>query len=348
MNGLQLRSFVEVNFDVIKTRCTTDEVVFVCPQPGCKDVSGNRAVNLRTGKTNCWRCHIGGDFIHWVKALGYEVDLTSASALDVNVVEELAQVLNSKKPSVPLRADIQFPSGFVKVENHLDSAYAKAIANMAEKKQLTIDDMIKAGVGFTTADPVWAPYAIFPIIEWGRLVLYQGRAICGAGKRFPSRQSCPLGSRYWVYNIDVVRNIKPRAVIVVESILNVLSLQKKICAAGYSNEIVPVAVFKHAVSWPQSMKLIRCPRVEEICLMFDVDATQVAWSQARRLINHKKVTVAQIDPTKSKLLDLRLETDQLRAKKWDPNDDVDCAWEAFLDRRPYTFVEQLDAELQRL
>jgi hypothetical protein len=87
LRGSALKAIVEDLFQVVKDRSTNTELVFVCPQPGCGDNTGNRSVNLQTGKTNCFRCNKGGDFAKWARWLGYVID--DAGAANAVPIEEL-------------------------------------------------------------------------------------------------------------------------------------------------------------------------------------------------------------------------------------------------------------------
>lgn len=345
MKGQALHSFVDSTFDIIRDRCTREELVFVCPQPGCPDSTGNRSVNLKTGKTSCWRCQVGGDFVFWVKKLGYEIE---DQPISMRPASELDSVLMERKEKeiIPIISGISLPQGFTSVKDNLSSAFTRAIERMAKSKNLELDDMIKAGVGFSVMNHEWEPYAIFPVVEWGRVVYYQGRLHRRdtnlKGKKFPSRSSVPLGAKYWVYNFDAIRARKPDTVVVVESILNVLSLEKRFIELN--EPAVAVCVFKHAMSHPQRVKLIRSG-VKEICYMYDVDAISNAWKQARFTSDHLLTTVAELDPKKSLKLDLSRPEDQEKAKKWDANDDVDCALIAYHDRKRFKVTSALEAQL---
>lgn len=322
LTGQRLRREIEALFDVVPNRCTSEEVVFICPVPGCGDRSGNRSANLKNGKTSCWRCNRGGDFVRWSKSLGYNIDESGSAEPDITAVEEAMNAVDQPKLVAPVITDCRLPKGFTLLSDAPKSIYTKLIAEMAESKHLTQEDFERVRVGFTKRDPKWEPYAIFPVFEWGRVVYFQGRMYNAqpgeATKRFPARSEVPLGSKYWVYNIDAARNCA-KTVIIVESILNVLSLERKLVQEGIY-DVVPVCVFKHAVSAPQSAKLMSLRNVEEFCFMFDADATSEAWRFAERASNHRRVTVAEIPA-----LDGR--------KTFDPNDDVEVAWGRFVERR---------------
>ena len=245
LTGQRLRREIEALFDVVPNRCTSEEVVFICPVPGCGDRTGNRSANLKNGKTSCWRCNRGGDFIKWCRMLGYSVDESGAVDPDVNAVEEALNAVDQTKVLTPVVTDCKLPRGFTLCSDAPDSVYTKLIAEMAESKHLLLGDLELARVGFTKRDPKWEPYAIFPVFEWGKVVYFQGRLYNSkpgeATKRFPSRREVPLGSKYWVYNIDKARDYA-HTIIVVESILNVLSLERKLFEEGIDH-VVPVCVF---------------------------------------------------------------------------------------------------------
>jgi len=150
---------------------------------------------------------------------------------------------------------------------------------MAERKGLTREEFYRAGVGFTRSSRRWEPFAIFPVFEWGRPVYYQGRTYVDrpgeSTKQFPTREECPLSSRYWLYGLDEVVAQGGR-VILVEAVLNVLSLRREIQRRGFT-DLTPSAVFKHKISNAQFDKLQRAAQrarqagrpVTEWCVMYD-------------------------------------------------------------------------------
>lgn len=320
MKGSQLRIEIEnLGFHIIPDRTHGDEIVFVCPEPGCGDVSGNRSANLKNGKTSCWKCGKGGDFVRWARRLGYKIEEDGTVSAEMSESEELLRSVEPEKTFVPVTSDAKLPRGFIRCADRMESVYTRMIGEMAVRKNLSLDDMVEAGVGFTKTDPVWEPYAIFPVSEWGQLVYYQGRTYVDepgeSTKRFPDRNSVKLGSKYWVYNVDEARESRAKVIIVVESILNVLSLRKKIRQLGVEG-VTPVAIFKHAISSPQQHKMLSCKHASEICLMFDPDALREAWKTAQySLPGRRDVTVAEMPVG------------------IDANDDVDAAWKRFESRK---------------
>lgn len=270
-----------IGFEVVPDRCTDTEIAFMCPQPDCRDRSGNRSVNARTGKTSCWRCGIGGDFVKWAKRLGYEVeDDELANTSLPQAMENLDKLWEANLRTPAYVTEVKLPGGFTLLDEEPDCYHATRIARMARKKHLELEDFIEAGVGFCRDSQRWEPYAIFPVVEWDRNVYWQGRTYIDvpgeSTKRFPSRNEVPFGSRHWVYNIDEARRTPGCRVIIVESILNVLSLRKELRARGIPG-VVPVAIFKHALSVEQAKKLGSIHGVKEFCLLFDSDAISAAW-----------------------------------------------------------------------
>ena len=322
MKGAALKSLVDDLFTVVKDRSTQDELVFVCPQPGCGDTSGNRSVNLKSGKTGCWRCGKGGDFVRWARGLGYNIeDGFSHQAVpleEINVTQDV-----DKADILPTVANIKMPDGFTYCHVRLKSVYTELISEMAERKNLAIKDLMKAKVGFTKLDPKWEPYAIFPCFEYGEIVYYQGRTYVDtpgeSTKLFPTRQEAPYGARFWVYGIDELRAAKCGVAIVVESILNVLSLRKYMLEHNLSGA-VPVCVFKHYLSRAQARKLMQIKHLDEICLLYDHDATAASWEKAPLIADRVKVTVAEMPPGPG-------------GTKNDPNDDAETAWRVFTERK---------------
>jgi len=330
--SLALKSEIEHTFQIAPMRSTQDELVFVCPE--CGDTSGNRAVNLRTGLTSCWRCGKGksgkGNFLAWAKANGYRftnnLDSTGVPVEDFLVEPE------SIASKVPYVKEIDLPRGFIPLRDEPDSGYAKLIGKMAVRKRLTLKDFIAAGAGFTRDDNLWEPFCIFPVQELRKTVYYQGRTYTDiegqTTKKFPSRREVPHGASCWLYNYDDFYDRRVPTVIVVESILNVLSLKKKLRQLNVK-DVVPLCVFKHNISTVQATKLFSCKWLKEVCMMFDHDAIAATWNQMNSLASRTKVTIAEMP-----FLDGN--------KKLDPNDDVDAAWEAFENRKRHTAGEALE------
>jgi hypothetical protein len=228
--------------------------------------------------------------------------------------------------------EVELPKGFTPILRNPKSIYTKLITKMAHRKNLEYQDLTEAGVGYTMDDPRWEPFAIFPVYEYDTCVYFQGRTYVDVPgettKRFPSRNQIKWGAGYWVYNIDTVRAVRPTTVIIVESILNVLSLRWKLRELGWS-DVVPVCVFKHHLSQVQAIKLLRCKGVKEFCLLFDHDAIEKTWQSVGYIGNKVKVTVAEM-PMKD------------GNKKLDPNDDVEAAIDAIEKRSLYTTASVSD------
>ena len=323
----KIRTLVSSLFQVIPSRCTTDEIVCVCEEPGCNDQSGNRSVSLKTGKTNCWRCGRGGDLLTWLQHLGHEPDVSDLSLYESHEVS-IADIQSLGQPAArrlnPIISDISLPRGFTLLAEEPDGCYSRLIEKMARRKNLDLETFERAGAGFTRDSTKWEPYCIFPVTEYGRMAYYQGRTYTDvkgeSTKRFPSRHECPLGSRYWVYNIDKLRD-HGKICVVVESIFNVLSLENVL---GPDSDIVPVAIFKHKISPEQQVKIMSAKGVKEVNLMFDHDALASAWASCKNLTNLVKVTV----------------TDGL-PKGVDANDDAELAAKCFDRRSEYNVINSI-------
>jgi hypothetical protein len=322
--GPLLKQEIENSFEIIRSRSNHNELTFICPQPGCGDTNGNRSVNLKNGKTNCWRCNVGGDFVQWAKRLGLRFanagDLTSALSL-----KELFNIKPEVRSILPVVAKVKLPDGFTPISEQPKSVYTRLIAEMAVRKNLHKQDFLDAGCGFTRKDALWEPFAIFPVSEYDTPVYYQGRTYDDEPgkptKKFPSNKEVKYGAKYWIYNIDEAREKKATILIVVESILNVLSLKWYLRDIGVEH-IVPVAVFKHKVSMEQFFKMAKLTHVEEICLLFDHDAIVESWKDATKFTNRFSITVAEMPEGPDN-------------KKLDPNDNVALAWTTFGQRKDF-------------
>lgn len=321
MKGPALKRVVESLFRVVPERSTSNELAFICPEPGCGDATGNRSVNLRTGQCNCWRCNKGGNFVAWARRLGYVLDEDTGDAGSRNL-DEINMFSVEQRQTEAVVKDIALPAGFRWCSDYPHSIYTALIGEMAERKNLTLQDLLQAQVGFTKDDPKWEPYALFPVLDYGHVVYWQGRTYVDppgqSTKRFPDRREAPYGAKYWVYGIDNLRKERSPIVIVVESILNVLSLRRFIREHRLAG-VTPVCVFKHYLSAPQARKLLQLDFVREICLLYDHDATRSAWDKSVRLVAKVRTSVAQMPPGPG-------------GQKNDPNDDVVAAWNAFEHR----------------
>lgn len=323
MIGQALIREVESTFEVVPAKRTSHELVFLCPE--CGDKSGHRSLNLSTGQTYCFRCGKGanrkGHFLAWAKALGYEFSAEDGT-INIPVEKLLSDDTDTKK--MPPVTKLKLPDGFIRLEDEPDSAYARLIGKMAVRKNLLLEDFIEAGAGFTRVDPRWEPFCIFPVVEYGMNVYYQGRTYTDipgeSTKLFPNRDAAKYGAAYWVYNIDALQDPVVDIAVVVESILNVLSLRWKLRELGWSN-VAPVCVFKHNVSHWQYHKITRYKNIKEVCMMFDHDAIASSWANASDILHKVSVTAAEIP-----VLDGN--------KKADPNDNVELAIETFQSRVP--------------
>lgn len=315
--GPALRREIESTFIVVAGKSTSEELVIVCPE--CGDKSGHRSVNIKTGKTFCFRCNKGqnnrGHFIGWARALGY----IFTSATDVSQVDFAD--LDSIKPDkffLPTSRSVSLPRGFTLISEEPKSIYSRSIVEMAERKNLGRADFVQARVGFTRSDPLWEPFAIFPVVDGNEMPYFQGRTYVDVPgettKKFPSRKAVPYGATYWVYNINQLRYTHAPIALVVESILNVLSLKRKLKELG-RKDVVPVAVFKHHVSRYQFARLMACKDVKEICFLFDHDAIDITWRMQLPAIG-RRLSIAEMPASPDN-------------KKLDPNDDVDAAMEVF-------------------
>ena len=316
-SATSLRLAVEQHFEVVPSRCTKGEIVFLCPS--CGDTSGNRSVNVASGLTNCWRCGSGGDFIRWCRRIGHEVDIEAPPVPTLNELSAITDSLSHLRPvSSGFVDEVKLPRGFTPLTRDPDCAYAKLIGRMAVRKRLTLQDFMKAGVGFTRDDPKWEPYAIFPNYEWGRVTYYQGRTYTeepteGSTKLFPSRAELPLGSGNWVYNVDKLRDVGGVAVIV-EAILNVLSLERELAARGLSN-FVPVAIYKHKVSPVQLRKILACKKLTEVAIMYDGGFVEHADADTANFKSHVKTSVVELPGRDDPNDDAAQAVDQLLARR---------------------------------
>lgn len=287
---------MSAGFDVVDS--SESEVVIICPVKGCGDTKGKCSVNADTLKVHCWRCTNGGNLKKWAKRLGVEIDVAEESAT-LKEVDGLSQAIDDVTRVRPAYfTDIALPEDFKKLRDNRGSIEHKWIGRMATRKNLTVEDFEAVGAGYVETGS-WEGYCIFPVEQYGNVCYYQGRTYNErAGeitKKFPSREVCPLSSKHWVYGIDEARVTKATNIIIVESILNVLSLRKELKRLGIEG-VAPVAVFKHSISREQSLKLASLRHCKDFCLLYDPDATLVALRgvRAQSSIPIKLITVAEM------------------------------------------------------
>jgi len=314
-------------FEVIKNRSTDDEIYILCPVSGCDDKTGNRSINVKTLYTHCWRCHDPQP--HHVKSLFKLKGLEWADDEGSDGFEGFGQQLmegDMRKAVTPVQ-DIELPTGFELLSNNRKSCYWRFCRDMAERKHLSIEDLEEAGAGFTRTGP-WEPFCIFPVYEGMRCVYYQGRTYNDEGfestKRFPGKKEVPYGPSYWVYNLDALTDLQVSRVIVVESILNALSLRHKLRELDVAH-IAPVCVFTHRLSRSQVAKFQRYRHIKEFCILFDSDSSDLAVETGARLGALLPVTVARMPHSRSADGTARLTNDA--------NDDVEAALYAVTERQ---------------
>lgn len=324
MSPEKLRHEIASAFQINKERSSDEEICILCPVPGCGDKNGNRFINVKTLFTNCWRCqgkqpnHVRTLF----QILGLELD-------DQHVLapEELRDLLRGtpEKAITPVQ-EVKLPDGFEFLTENRKSCYWRFCREMAERKHLDIEDLEEANAGFTR-DGEWEPFCIFPVIEGPRVVYFQGRTYNDSGKdktkKFPSKKDIPYGQSYWVYNLDALADEKIEIIVIVESILNVLSLRKRLRELEITH-IMPVCVFTHYITRSQVAKLRRYRHVKEWCFLYDSDSTELAEETTGSLSALMPCSIAAM-PT-------GLNADgSIRATN-DANDDVDAALLAINDR----------------
>ena len=327
MSPDRIKREIAASFEVVKDRTTDEEVYVICPVPGCGDRSGNRSINVKTLRTHCWRC--AEPQPHHLKTL-YKLmglEFTDDYAMEMPELKAMLYAGEVVKALTPVQ-DIPLPDGFEPLSDNRKSCYWRFCKDMAERKRLGIEDLEEAGAGFTRTG-LWEPFCIFPVYEGQRTVYYQGRTYTDEGfettKKFPSKKVVPYGPSYWIYNLDALAETGIKLVILVESVLNVLSLRRRLRDLGLDREIVPVCIFTHRISRSQIAKLQRYRHIKEFCVLFDSDSSGLAAESGVRLKALLPVTVARMPHGRNADGTLRLTNDA--------NDDVDAALGAIDDRQ---------------
>jgi hypothetical protein len=338
-----VRREIAAVFEVVKPRSTPEEICIICPVPGCGDKTGNRHINLKTLRTHCFRClepqpnHVKTLF----RLIGHE--FSQDHVLDV---QELQEVLDGElRPALTPIQDIPLPAGFRRLSENRQSCYWRFCRDMARRKHLDIEDLEEAGAGFVR-EGLWEPYCVFPVYEGRHLVYYQGRTYTDDGftltKRFPSRQDVPYGMSFWIYNLDALANPAVRTVIIVESILNVLSLRRRLRQAGLS-DYAAICTFTHRLSRPQVFKLDRYRHITEICVLFDSDSYGLAVQSAQQLDHLRDNLICRLSVAR---MPVGVNPDGSPRPTNDANDDVEAAWRAVAERQPFRSDEVAQAKLE--
>jgi hypothetical protein len=327
MTPAVLKREIVALFQVVKDRGNDEEICIVCPVPGCQDKTGNRFINIKNLYTNCYRCqepqphHLRSLF----RVVGHE--FTDDRVMEVSELGEALRQGGHARALTPVQ-DIALPHGFERLSEHRQSCYWDFCRHMAERKHLGIEDLEAADAGFVR-EGIWEPYCIFPVYEGKRTVYYQGRTYSDEGyeqtKRFPSKKEVPYGMRYWVYNLDALEAPGVCVAVVVESILNALSLRRKFREEGLK-EFAPVCVFTHRLSRAQVLKLKRYRRIKEFCILFDSDSTGLASVAALSLETALPTSVARMPHG--------VNPDGSARRTNDANDDVEAALKAIVERQP--------------
>ncbi len=326
MSPEQLKHELGAHFTIVRDRSSLDEIVIICPVPGCHDKTGNRSVNVKTLLTHCHRCqdkqpgHVAALF----RLLG--LDWEDQHVLEPEEIQAILRGGTTEKPLTPIQ-EVKLPNGFEPLIENRTSCYWRFCREMAERKHLSIEDLEDCGAGFTRSGD-WEPYCIFPVHEGPRIVYYQGRTYTDDGfettKKFPSKYQVPYGANYWIHGLDDLTNPKIRVVVLVESILNRLSLNLKLREDGHE-DTVAVCIFTHFLSRPQVAKLQRYRHITEWCLLFDSDSTALAHKTAIATGCMMKTSVAEMPPG--------LNPDGTIRKTNDANDDAQTALEMVKQRK---------------
>lgn len=325
MSPDKLEHAIASAFTVVKDRTTSSEICIICPVPGCQDKTGNRFVNTKTLFTHCYRCE--GKQPRHVKSLFWSVGLEFE---DQHILEpdELQALLKGKvQPALTPVQEVELPTGFQILRENRHTCYWRFCKAMADRKHLAIEDLEEAEAGFTR-EGLWEPFCIFPVTEGPRVVYYQGRTYTDEWydrtKKFPSRAVVPYGMGYWIYNLDALAAPEIELVVVVESILNVLSLKKRLRELGL-RQIAAICVFTHFVTRSQIAKMMRYTHIKEWCLLFDSDSTELAEGTAMSISTVLRTTLAEMPKGTN--------PDGTVRKTNDANDDVDSALTAIWERR---------------
>lgn len=152
-------------------------------------------------------------------------------------------------------------------------------------KHLSIKQLEKAKVGYCTTGRTGG-YVVFPFIEDGKLVYWQGRAAIPAllkdkklRKYNPSKRVAPLGKNYWFYGMN--QAVQDGFCVLCEGPLDQISLNRFV-KRQYGDSAYALSVQGHTVSFPAAEKhpmnsqigKLYHLRPNKICVLYDADVKE--------------------------------------------------------------------------
>jgi len=273
-----------------------EQINVICPHCHKRgmspDLSGHLGLNFKINKAHCVRCDWGfGDLGKYLSGHGVAQTINLS-----DVTRDIHQVLAYKdakltKPDLQV-SEVEFPSYFERIAKDQDDKFTASLY----KKGLDMWDIQKHRLCY--ADSGWYDdYVIFPFIEDGEIVYWQGRAAAKKlledpkkKKKNPSDKECPLGKANWLYGCQFLR--KRCTIYLCEGSLDQISLQRFLWEKyGLDGGHYAVSLQGTALSFPSETKhpynsqwgKIRWYEPAEVIVVFDDDAWKKAMALAELL-----------------------------------------------------------------
>jgi hypothetical protein len=196
----------------------------------------------------------------WYKDRGGVTEYRLRSFLTQEGIDVVIPEVVSAAPE----ADVKLPEGFRMLQD-MRKRYSEPIYDYLDSRGLRKKIVDRARVGYVREGKMWG-YIIFPVFNLdGKVVYWQGRRF---KKRTPKffNPSSSLKSEL-VYQIRSAR--KPRYIVVVESIINALTLE----SGWETDEVVIMATLGKGVTEYQMNRILLYERTaRELWLALDPDA----------------------------------------------------------------------------
>jgi hypothetical protein len=250
-----------------------------------EDTSGHLALNFSKNKGHCVRCDQGiKDVTGWLKKyhnMPYLVDSRRIGTSIKNLRKKVAAPVEPEYQEIPLPSGCK-PLG---VSKWGVSSYTKSLI----EKGIFPEEVLEFDLHYCP-EGKYEGYVIFPFIEDGEVVYWQGRASLPDMMRKinPSKVEAPLGKAHWLYR----RNRIPKGskVYLVEGSLDDISaeryLKKHFGEGHYPTSLQGTALsFPTENTHPLNSQFGQLMEIEpsEVCVLFDPDAKRKADSLAELL-----------------------------------------------------------------
>jgi hypothetical protein len=289
-----LIDLLELKFGLVHISGAGDEIYVKCPfchkRGWGEDTSGHFAINFAKNVAHCVKCDAGvGGVRSWLKS-SYSVSL-------VLPMHELSQDIKRLKAGLTgeikspnfKKQQVLLPNGVVRLkEKHwVDS---NPFSESLMKKRISLRESMMNSLCFAKSGELNG-HVVFPFIEDGKVVYYQGRAATKHAltrKYNPSKSKIPLGKNSWLYGYDNVK--KGSKIYLVEGTLDKISLQTFL-ETTFGEGHYGVATQGTILSFPSSNEhllnsqfgQLLAKEPSSVCVLFDPDAYHKAKSLASLL-----------------------------------------------------------------